>query len=78
MTDRPKELGALWIRQTQSGSEKLSMKVDQTLEPGWYTILPNSFKGENERAPDWRIMPNDERPAPEAPPQSGGSGDVIF
>ena len=51
---------ALWEGVTASGKPKFSLKVEESLTPGYWTIVRNSYKQPGENTPDWYVMPRDD------------------
>jgi hypothetical protein len=78
MSEQRKELGALWRRKGQK-TNYLSGTININGTTMNVVVFENSFKGDNERAPDFRIYESqpqggDSKPAPAqtAQPQRGG------
>ena len=51
---------AMWEGVTASGKPKFSLKVEESLTPGYWTIVRNSYKQPGENTPDWYVMPRDD------------------
>lgn len=75
----------LWEGETQTGEPKLTLKVEEALSPGYYTVLKNRYKQPGEKSPDWKVMAQQDgqerRAYKAAPPPAGAGGsdsDVPF
>jgi hypothetical protein len=86
MEQKANNPAVLWEGETQTGEPKLTLKVEETLAPGYYTVLKNRYKQPGERSPDWKVMAaqqdgQERHNYKAAPPPAGAGGsdsDVPF
>lgn len=57
MEKKNNNIGAIWEGQTQSGLQKLSIKIEIDGKSYNVTALRNRFKEGIEARPDWNILP---------------------
>jgi hypothetical protein len=79
MQNNKPELGAIWIKQTKSGQQFLSLKDGNR----WRTFFVNNYKQQGDKRPDYKEAPPRQQQSPEQnlfgpPPAFNTDEDIMF